>query len=103
MKFRRALSCYERVRYLAEPTCETLANMGLAYFGLDELDRAKESFERAMEMKPDSLAVLYNLGIVYEKLGFVQSAKELFQKASRLDPRTAEEEAWVERAKEKVQ
>jgi len=101
-KFRKAISCFERVRYLEKPHWETFTNMGVAYFGLDKLEKARESFERAMEMRPNELKVVYNLAVVYEKLGFMEKAKRLFEVASRFKPQTPEEKNWVQKAREKA-
>lgn len=101
-KFRKALSCFERVNYLEEPTWEIYGNMGVVYFGLDNLEKARESFERAMEMRPDNLKVVYNLAVVYEKLGLTERSKRLFQHVSQMPPKTPEEEAWVQQAREKA-
>jgi Flp pilus assembly protein TadD len=101
-KFRKALSCFERVGYLEEPTWDILTNMGIAYFGLGMLEKAQECFERAMEQKPEAIKVVYNLAIVYEKLGLTERAKRLFEKVSQMSPGTSEEEKWVQRAKEKT-
>jgi tetratricopeptide (TPR) repeat protein len=102
-KFREAISCYERVRYLEEPDYETFTNMGIAYFGLSDLEKAREFFERAMNMRPDKVEIVYNLAVVYEKLGLTERAQRLFKKASRLNPQTSEEEVWVQRAREKTE
>jgi len=100
--FRKAISCYERLGYLEEPTWDTLVNLGVAYFGLDDLEKAREPFERAMEQKPEAIKVVYNLAIVYEKLGLIERAKRLFEEASQMSPGTSEEETWVQRAREKA-
>ena len=76
--------------------------MGIAYLGLDKLDKAREYFERAMEMKPENLKVVYNLALVYEKSGLFDNANRLFEKASQMRPQTREEEAWIQRASEKT-
>ena len=102
-RFRQALSCFERVVYLEEPTWETYLNMGVAYFGLDELNQARKYFEKSKALKPDNLKAIYNLAVVYEKLGFTEKAKRIFQDVSQMSPETQEEEAWVQKAKEKVQ
>lgn len=102
-KFRKALSCFEREGYLEEPTWETYLNMGVAYFGLNELNQARKYFEKSKALKPDNLKAVYNLAVVYEKLGFAEKAKRIFQDVSQMSPKTQEEEAWVQKAKEKVQ
>jgi tetratricopeptide (TPR) repeat protein len=101
-KFRKAISCYERVRYLTEPTYEDLTNMGIAYFGLNDLEKARKAFEKAMDTKPSNVMIVYNLAVVYEKLGFTERAQRLFREASQLHPRTSEEEIWLQRAREKI-
>jgi tetratricopeptide (TPR) repeat protein len=101
-KLQKALSCFERVGYLEEPGWETFLNMGVAYLGLDRLEEARESFERAMEMRPDQVKPVYNLAVVYEKLGLKEKAKSLYEKASQLKPQTAEDEIWLQKAKEKT-
>jgi len=101
-EFRAAVSCFERVSYLEDPTWETFTQRGLAHFGLDELDEAREYFELAMALKPDVLQVLYNLAVTYEKLGAREKAARLFEKASRIQPTTKEEGVWVEKARERL-
>jgi tetratricopeptide (TPR) repeat protein len=100
--FRKVISCYERLGYLEKPTWDTLINMGVAYFGLDDLEKAREYFERAMEQKPEAIKAVYNLAIVYEKLGLTEKAQRLFEKASQMSPGTSEEETWVQRARKKA-
>ncbi|MBN1253878.1 MAG: tetratricopeptide repeat protein [Deltaproteobacteria bacterium] len=101
-RFQKALSCFERVGYLEKPTWDILVNKGVAYFGMDNLDEARESFEQAMEINPDQLKVVYNLAVVYEKLGLQEEAKRLFEKAAQLRAQDAEEEIWLKKAKEKA-
>ena len=102
-KLQKALSCFERVGYLEKPHWETYLNMGVAYFGLDQLKEARESFERAMEMKPDEIKVIYNLAITYEKLRLIGQAKAFFMKVVDMEPKNPEEQAWVEKAKNKIE
>jgi tetratricopeptide (TPR) repeat protein len=76
--------------------------MGVAYFGLDRLEKAQECFERAEEMNPDVLKIVYNLAVVYEKLGLLEKAKRMYEKASQIRPQTPEEETLIQKAREKV-
>jgi tetratricopeptide (TPR) repeat protein len=101
-KFRKALSCFERVKYLEEPTWDIFTNMGISYFGLGILEKAQECFERAIEQKPNEIKVVYNLAIVYEKMGLTEKAKRLFAEASQMPPQTSEEQTWVQKAREKA-
>jgi tetratricopeptide (TPR) repeat protein len=101
-KLQKALSCFKRLEYLEKPTWDTLLNMGVAYFGLDRLEKAQQCFERAREVNPGALKVVYNLAVVYEKLGLLEKAKSMYKEASQIRPRTTEEEALIQKAREKV-
>lgn len=101
-EFGQALSCFERERYLGEPTWETYLNMGVAYFGLDELDNARHYFEKSKALKHDNIKAAYNLAVIYEKLGFTERAKQFFRDVSKMTPQTPEEEVWVRQAREKA-
>jgi len=91
-----------RAEYLEKPTWDTLLNIGVAYFGLDNLEKAKEYFERAMQMNPDEMRVIYNLAITYEKLQILDRAEELFGRLATMKPKSPEENFWVEKAKNKI-
>jgi tetratricopeptide (TPR) repeat protein len=101
-KLTKAISCFERVGYLEQPTWDTLLNMGAAYFGLDRFDKARECFEKAREIKPDALKVVYNLAVVYERLGLLEKAKRMYEEATQIRPQTPEEESLIQKAREKV-
>ncbi|MCJ7664703.1 MAG: tetratricopeptide repeat protein [Desulfobacterales bacterium] len=101
-KLQKALSCFKREECLEGPTWENSLNIGITYFGLGKLDNARRYFERAIEIKPDKLSIVYNLALVYEKLGYIDRAKKLFEEAAKIKTRTPEEEAWVQRAREKA-
>jgi tetratricopeptide (TPR) repeat protein len=101
-RFRRALSCFERMGYLEKPTYDTLLNMGVAYFGLDRFEEARKCFERAREMKPGTLKVVYNLAVVYEKLSHPEKAKRMYEEAAQIRPQTPEEEILIQKARDKA-
>ncbi|RLA84328.1 MAG: hypothetical protein DRG40_05925 [Deltaproteobacteria bacterium] len=101
-KLQKALSCFERVMYLREPTWETYVNKGIAYFGLDQFQKARECFEQAMEMKPDEIKIMYNLAVTYEKLGMLKKSRSLFEKVTEMNPKTPEERTWIEKARERM-
>lgn len=101
-KFQRSLSCLKRVIYLEEATWETFLNMGVAYFGMDNLEKAEESFKQAMERKPEEMKIIYNLAVTYEKLHSFEQARNLFGKLAKMRPKNPEEKAWVEKAKKKI-
>ncbi|RLA78524.1 MAG: hypothetical protein DRG36_06185, partial [Deltaproteobacteria bacterium] len=77
-------------------------NKGIAYFGLDQFQKARKCFEQAMEMKPDEIKIMYNLAVTYEKLGMLKKSRSLFEKVTEMNPKTPEERTWIEKARGKL-
>ncbi len=42
-------------------------NLGIAYFNLNEIKKAKECYEEAIRIKPDYKHCLYYIGLIYER------------------------------------
>ena len=57
-----------------------LDQIGCAYVGLDDNEKAREYFYKALELKDDYLDPLFNLGYVYSKEGNYDKADEMFLK-----------------------
>ncbi len=57
-----------------------LDQMGCAYVGLKQIDKAKETFYKALELKPDYLDPLFNLGYVYAQGGEFDKSDEVFNR-----------------------
>jgi tetratricopeptide (TPR) repeat protein len=100
-ELQKALSCFERIEYLENPSSDTLLNLGVANFGLNRLEKARECFERARQLNPRSLKAVYNLAVVYEKLGSLEKARRIYEEASRIKAQTREEENLIQKANAK--
>ncbi len=59
---------------------------GIAYFGLENLNRAMVEFEMAYGINPNNPQVLNNLATTYQLAGNTSMALELYQKAVNLAP-----------------
>jgi tetratricopeptide (TPR) repeat protein len=72
-----------------------LDQIGCAYVGLEQLDRAKEYFHKALEIKDDYLDPLFNLGYVYSREGDFDRADEIFNRYLRVRAAFAEHREWI--------
>lgn len=70
-----ACRAYEGVLKLSPRRIDALSNLGLAYGGLHQYDRAIHSFEKALEIDPKQPAVLFNLGLTYLQNGQNEKAR----------------------------
>lgn len=61
-------------------------NVGVAYMGRGDLDKAEESFWKCLEIKPDTGMAYFNLYRLYKARGETKQAKEYLAKAKELDP-----------------
>ncbi|MBL7007131.1 MAG: FkbM family methyltransferase [Spirochaetia bacterium] len=64
-------------------------NLGAAYNGLEELEKATESFRSAISIQPDFADALHNLGNVLKDQGNLEEASTCYQKAVTIDPDAA--------------
>jgi tetratricopeptide (TPR) repeat protein len=70
-----ACRAYETALKLSPRRIDALSNLGLAYGGLHQYDRAIHSFERALAIDPKQPAVLFNLGLTYVQAGQNEKAR----------------------------
>lgn len=64
----KADSLFEDIQNETEnPTAENLIQLGFAYIGRHEFDKAYEALERASELEPKNPKVYYALGYAYER------------------------------------
>ncbi|MEM4707535.1 MAG: tetratricopeptide repeat protein [Candidatus Anstonellales archaeon] len=83
---------YKEARELLEPLAknypkngEAHMNLGLAYLGLNELDKAETEFKRAIELKEKYAEALTGLGRVYHRQKRYEEAEENYKKAIEAD------------------
>ena len=72
-----------------------LDQIGCAYVGLENHERAKEYFYKALEIKEDYLDPLFNLGYVYSKEGDYDKADELFLRYLEVRKNFSEHREWM--------
>lgn len=70
-----ACRAYEAALKLLPRRIDALSNLGLAYGGLQQYDRAIHSFEKALAIDPKQPAVLFNLGLTYLQAGQNEKAR----------------------------
>ena len=70
-----ACQAYEAALKLSPRRVDALSNLGLAYGGLRQYDRAIRSFEKALEVDPKQPMVRFNLGLTYLQTGQFDKAR----------------------------
>lgn len=65
-------------------------NMGVAYLGRGEFDKAEASFKRCLAIKPDTGMAYFNLYRIAIARGDREEAKRLLKRARELDPQEVE-------------
>lgn len=72
-----------------------LDQIGCAYVGLNDDEKAKEYFYKALEIKDDYLDPIFNLGYVYSKQENYEKADELFKRYLKVRENFAEHREWM--------
>ena len=72
-----------------------LDQIGCAYVGLDNHEKAKEYFYKALEIKEDYLDPLFNLGYVFSKQCNYDKADELFLRYLKVRGNFSEHREWM--------
>jgi choline-sulfatase len=74
----------------AQMVHQTLNNLGLAYLGKGECEKAIATIEKSLAVRPDYANAMYNLGLAHEKCGDPKAALEAYEAylkaAPNLDP-----------------
>ena len=70
-----AARAYEAALKLSPRRIDALSNLGLAYGGLHQYDRAIRSFESALAIDPKQPTVLFNLGLTHVQAGQFENAR----------------------------
>jgi len=70
-----ACRAYDAALKLSPRRVDALSNLGLAYGGLHQYDRAIDAFEKALAIDPQQPTVLFNLGLTYLQTGQNEKAR----------------------------
>jgi cytochrome c-type biogenesis protein CcmH/NrfG len=70
-----ACRAYEAALKLSPRRVDALSNLGLAYGGLHQYDRAIHAFEKALVIDPKQPTVRFNLGLTYLQAGQSEKAR----------------------------
>jgi tetratricopeptide (TPR) repeat protein len=97
----KAVSCFLRASYLSEPTFQLNQNLGIAYFGLKDYEKASQYFQEALNLRPHDIKTLYNLGVCNENLGRAKEALSFFKRVADFTVQTKGEKDLIERARMK--
>ncbi|MBL1276255.1 MAG: tetratricopeptide repeat protein [Ectothiorhodospiraceae bacterium] len=62
------------------------ANLGILYFRINELEKAKSEFHSALEINADNVVSLNHLGIISRGEGKFKEAVVYYEKALQIDP-----------------
>ena len=68
---------------------ETVLDLAIYYFGINDMARAQKLFDRSIFLKPEAYLGYYGLAQVMEKQGDLKRAAELYHHALMLNPRDA--------------
>lgn len=83
-----AINAFTKALQLHPYLLNTYINIGLAYEGLHQTDRAILSYQKAIMVAPDDPTAYYNMGLLYYTVrNDRDKAMELLMKARDLNPR----------------
>ena len=61
-------------------------NLGFAYFGSGEYDKAVPLLERAIQLDPNNASAYFTYGIILQKTGEINTAIDVLKKSLEIDP-----------------
>ncbi|MCE1247955.1 MAG: tetratricopeptide repeat protein [Firmicutes bacterium] len=85
-KYSEALEEYKKASEMNREKAVPHYKMGVAYYFLNQMDKAEASYKEAIKLDPGYAKAMNNLALVYEKLGRVQEALPLYKKALEVKP-----------------
>ncbi len=84
-----ARDAYETALKLDPQRIDARSNLGLAYAGLHQYDRAVEAFQGALAIDPKQPAILFNLGLTYLEAGRNENARRTLEELVQAQPANA--------------
>lgn len=86
LKFQEASEHFQQAVELHAPFVPGYVNLGIAYFNLQEYDRALEAFDRALQLAPQQVHAHYMRGLIYRNQDRVEESISEFLKVNEQDP-----------------
>lgn len=86
LKYEEAKEMFERILILDPDNYRGHYNLGIAFFNLGDMKKAKHSLTKALKIKPDYKYCFYNLGLIYEEKRKYRKALDYYEKALKVDP-----------------
>ena len=82
----KAMTFYQKVLGINSNHTNANYNLGLIFYGLKELKRAKEYLEKTVKIQPNYAFAHYSLGNLQKELNELKQAKESYLKAIKIRP-----------------
>lgn len=83
----KAIAHYTKAIELYPEYHDAFGSRGLAYFRLQNYDKAFDDYQTALKYRPNDARVLSNLGFIYFMRQQIPQAEEVYRKAIAADPR----------------
>ena len=81
-----AIAAFQKAIALHPNYSEAYAEMGLAYFRLNDFGQAEKTYLKAIQLNPSNATALSNLGSLYFNTQRYQLAKSTYEKTLRINP-----------------
>jgi tetratricopeptide (TPR) repeat protein len=83
----QGIARYTRALELYPGYHDAYGSRGLAYFRLQDYDKAFADYQEALKHRPNDAKVLSNMGFIYSLRNQLDKAEEVYRKAVQYDPR----------------
>ncbi|MEZ4918853.1 MAG: tetratricopeptide repeat protein [Saprospiraceae bacterium] len=83
----KGIKSYDKAIELFPEYHDAYGSRGLAYFRLQQYDKAFEDYQEALKYRPNDARVLSNMGYIYFMRQDLKNAEEVYKKSVKYDPR----------------
>jgi len=85
--YAKGKASFEKAISIYPPYHDAYGELGLAFYRLNQKEKALENYERSLKYKPNNANVYSNMGIIYFEKGNLDKAQEVYEKAVSINPR----------------
>ncbi|MFT6166674.1 MAG: Tfp pilus assembly protein PilF [Vicingaceae bacterium] len=82
----KAITAFEKAITIHPNYSEAYADVGLAYFRMNDFKKAERNYLKATQLNPANATALSNLGSLYFNTQRYQEAKSIYERALRINP-----------------